>query len=297
MCSEVDKSDVRSVVVLAWGSGISKGFTSRSVIMYMQCGNDRRYHKFQAQSSLNASSHLVKHTADVLISSLRPPRMIVVVMHLGTPHAHVRWSGWCCQPGRIGNPRCTWTAWPCHVGAMIRCNCLTVRDFRHPPDAATAQPRVLVAVAPAVDGSLDETALSPKAWIQLCERPSYRVAFRLVVQAVALILVLGAACARVDAVLTLELLGQLIDIDGLNVAADGIFHLDSVARVFKRDPLNAVLILLDNKRCSGRNGTRCSIRVHICACSGGARMHIRSSSGRNLIRRLRGSSQTRGRAL
>jgi len=67
--------------------------------MYMQCGNDRWSHYPIAQSTLLATSHLVKHTAYVLISSLRAPRMLVVMVYLGSTHAHARLSGWSCQSG------------------------------------------------------------------------------------------------------------------------------------------------------------------------------------------------------
>jgi hypothetical protein len=40
------------------------------------------------------ASHLVKHTANI-ISSLRSSGMVMMVMHLGPSHAHVRLSRWC----------------------------------------------------------------------------------------------------------------------------------------------------------------------------------------------------------
>ena len=44
------------------------------------------------QNTLIASSHLVKHT-DVVITSLRS---LMMVMHLGTSHTHIRLSRRCC---------------------------------------------------------------------------------------------------------------------------------------------------------------------------------------------------------
>jgi hypothetical protein len=261
--------------------------------MYMQCGNDRRYHKFQAhQSSLIASSHLVKHTADVLISSRRGPLMVVIVVHLGTPHAHVGWSGWCCQSGRIGNPRCTWSAWPSHVVSMCRCNRLSVSHLRHSPHSTTAQPRILVAVAPAVDGALDEAALSSQARIQLCEGPTHGVALGLVVQAVALVLVFGTACSGVDAVLCLELRRKILQVYRFDVAAYRVLHFDPVARVLKSNPLHAVLVLLDDERCGCGNRARRSIGVHVGA-SRSTGVHVRRAHGRSLVGCLWWPSQTR----
>ena len=80
-------------------------------------------------------------------------------------------------------------------------------------------------------------------------------------QAVALVLVLGAARARVDAVLGLEVLGEAVDVDRLDVAADGVLHLDAVARVLKGDPLNAVLVLPNDEGRGGRDGTGCGVLV------------------------------------
>jgi len=144
----------------------------------------------------------------------------------------------------------------------------------------------LVAVPPAVDGALDETTLSAKARVQLRQSPADGVAFSLVVKTVALVLVLGAASARVYTVLGLEVLRQLVNIDRLDIAADGVLHLDPVARVLKRDPLNAVLVLSNNQRCGCRNGTRCSIGVDV-GSSGRACVHVWSTDGRALRRSLR----------
>ncbi len=86
----------------------------------------------------------------------------------------------------------------------------------------------MVAVSPAVDCTLDQTALATKAGVQLCESPADSVAFGLVVQAVALVLLLGAAGARIDAVLGFELLRKRVDIDRLDIASNGVLHLDPV---------------------------------------------------------------------
>jgi hypothetical protein len=73
--------------------------------------------------------------------------------------------------------------------------------------------------------------------------PANRVALGLVVQPIALVLVFGATCARVYAVLSLEVLRQLVDVDRLDIAANGVFHLDAITRVLERYPLHSVLVL------------------------------------------------------
>jgi hypothetical protein len=88
------------------------------------------------------------------------------------------------------------------------------------------------------------------------------------VETVALVLVLGAARAGVNAVLSLELLGKLVNIDRLNVASDGVLHLDAVARVLESNPLYAVLVLPDNKWCGSRNWSRSSIGVDVRSARG-----------------------------
>lgn len=158
------------------------------------------------------------------------------------------------------------------TGQMVRVrlrgsHCLAVIHLRHAAHTPTPQTRVLVAVSPAVDGALDQTALAAQTRIELCQRPSDGVAFGLVHETVPAVLVLGTAGARVDAVLGLEFLGQGLNVDVLDVAADGVFHLDAVARVFKGDPLDAVVVLADDKRCGGRDGAGSSGCV--CGIGGG----------------------------
>jgi hypothetical protein len=63
------------------------------------------------------------------------------------------------------------------------------------------------------------------------------------VQTVSLVLVFGAARARVHAIFSLEVLGQLVDVDRLDIAADRVLHLDTIARVLERDPLHSILVL------------------------------------------------------
>ena len=132
----------------------------------------------------------------------------------------------------------------------------------HSPDATTPQPGVLVAIPPAVDSSLDQAPLSTERGVQLGQRPSHCIAFRLVLQAISPVLFLGAACSRINAVLRLEFRRQFLVVDRLHVTADGVLHLDPVARILERNPLNAIRILPDDQGGGRRNRTWGSIGVH-----------------------------------
>lgn len=126
-------------------------------------------------------------------------------------------------------------------------------DLGHAPHATRAQSRVLVAVAPAVDGALDEAALGAQTGVELCQGPADRVALALVDEPVAAVLILAAAGARVHAVLRLEFGAERVDVDGFHVAPDRVFHLDAVPRVLEGDPLHAVSVLAHNERCRCRD--------------------------------------------
>lgn len=159
--------------------------------------------------------------------------------------------------------------------------------LRHSAHSSASEPGVLVAVAPAVHGALDKTSLAAQRRVQLSKSPSDRVALGLVYLAVASVLVLGAAGSGVNAVLRLELGRELVRVDRLNIAADGVLHLDAVARVFKRDPLNAVLILSNNQRRSGRDGARRRVGVDTArsrSCRG-----VQSSAVLGVLLMLHGS--------
>lgn len=220
--------------------------------------------------------------------------MFVMVVHLRT-HAHAGLLGWCRHTGGLGNTRCSGSVWPSHVVAMWRCNCLSVVHLGHPSHSSAPEARVLVAVAPAVNGSLDQTSLATETRVELCQGPADRIAFRLVVETVTFVRLLVAACARVDTVLRLEFLGQLVDVDGLDVAADGVLHLHPVATVLERNPLHAVLVLPYNEGRGCRNGTGRSVGVDVCR-RGSAIVHAWGADGRGLGRWLR-RAQSRGRSL
>lgn len=178
---------------------------------------------------------------------------------------------------------------------MWRLNLFPVANLGHSSNSSTPQAGVLVAVPPAVYCTLDQTPLSSQAWIELRERPSYSVALGLVVQAVAFVLVLIAASAGIHAVFLLKILGKLLDVDRLDVAPDGVFHLNSVARVLESNPLDAILVLPYNEWGGGRNGAWRSVRINV-RVAWSSWMHVWRTDGR----RLRGClwrAESRWRAL
>ena len=172
--------------------------------------------------------------------------------------------------------------------AEMRCmlgHRLAIIRFRHALDSPTPQPRILMRIAPTVDRPLDEPPLAPETRVELCQRPSDGVALCLVDEPVAAVLVLGAAGARVDAVLSLEVLRQGLDVNVLDVAADGVLHLDAVAGVLEGDPLDAVCVLPDDERRGCWDGPRSSAGV--CRGRGGClrpalEFHARADLGRAL---------------
>lgn len=156
--------------------------------------------------------------------------------------------------------RSDWTTWASHVARSVR-GLLSVVQFGHSPDSSTPELWISVAISPTVDGSLNESALSSQARIEFSKSPANGVALGLVDQPISSVLVLSAARPWINAVLGLEFLAKIIDIDGLNIASDGVFHLDTVPRIFESDPLNSIVILSNNKRSRCWDRPWCSIRV------------------------------------
>ena len=132
-------------------------------------------------------------------------------------------------------------------------------DFGHATNASTSEFRILVAVAPAVDGTLDETAFAAQTRIEFRESPADGVAFGFVKQPVPPVLIFAAARSRVDTVFVLEFRAQGLDINRFHIASDGVFHLDAVTRIFERNPLYTVVILSNYKRSRGWDWSRCCI--------------------------------------
>lgn len=106
----------------------------------------------------------------------------------------------------------------------------------------------MVAVSPAVHGSLNQASLASEGHVELGEGPSDSVAVSLVHQTIAAVLLLGAAGTRVNTVLLLELWGKFFNIDRFHIAADGVLHLYPVARILECDPLHTVAILSNHER-------------------------------------------------
>jgi hypothetical protein len=132
--------------------------------------------------------------------------VLMVMVHLGSAHAHALLLWRCGHAGWIGTPRRSGATWSSHVGAMRLRNSLAVVHLGHSSDSSAPKPRVLVAVPPAVDGPLDQPALASQARVQLRKGPAYGVALGLVVQTVSLVLILVATRSWVDTVLRLEIL-------------------------------------------------------------------------------------------
>jgi hypothetical protein len=177
---------------------------------YHNTGNNNR--QYQSRQV----SHLVKHT-DIIPSLSTSIRVVVMVMELWTTNprharfAHASRSAW-THVSRWWHP--CWTTGASHVrGVCCRLNCFAVVDLGHSSYTSAPQSWVLVAVAPTVNSSLNQTSLSTKARIQLGQSPTNSVAFSLVDQAVSTVLVLAAASSGVNAVLGLEFRAQSINID------------------------------------------------------------------------------------
>lgn len=151
----------------------------------------------------------------------------------------------------------------------------------HPPYSSASQAWILIAVTPAIHRPLNQPPFPSQTWVELCQCPAHSVALCLVVQSVALVLVFGTAGTWVHTVLCLELWWKCVCVYRLNVATNRVFHLHSVSRVLERNPLHAILVLSNDKRCCGRNWPRGSVGIN----SRGAwwtLMHLWGSLGRLL---------------
>lgn len=141
-------------------------------------------------------------------------------------------------------------------------NLLAVVHLGHAANSSTSKARVLVAISPAVNSSLNQASLAAQRRVELRQSPSDTVAVCLVHQAVSTVLILGAACSRVDTVLLLEFGGEIVSVDRFNIASNGVLHLDTVSRVLKRNPLNTIAVLSHNQRSSSGNGSWCSVGIN-----------------------------------
>lgn len=141
-------------------------------------------------------------------------------------------------------------------------NRFAVADLRHSSDSSTSQSRVLITVAPTVNSSLNQSSLPAKTRVQLCQGPTNGVAFSFVHQSIAAVLILVATSSGVNTILSLEFWAKSVNIDRFHVTSDGVFHLHTVSRILKCNPLNTIVILSNDQRCCCWNWTRGSIGVH-----------------------------------
>lgn len=171
----------------------------------------------------------------------------MVVMELWTTHptkarlAHVSRTAWTHVCSRRHPCRATGTS---HVRVMPSIlDCFAVIDFCHSPNASASQSRVLVAVSPGVNGSLDQASLAAKTGVQFGQSPANSVAFCFVNQAIASVLVFAATGSWVNAILSLEFWAQGIHIHRLHITSDGILHFDAIPRILECNPLNTIVVL------------------------------------------------------
>lgn len=211
----------------------------------------------------------MKHTD--FIPSLRASIwMVVMVMELWTAHPTQTRFAHVSSAARAHVPR--WRH-PCRArashmrGMSSRLNRLPIVNLGHSSDSTTSQSRVLVAVAPTIHSSLDQSSFSTKTWIEFCQGPADCIALSLVHQTIASVLVLATACSWIDAVLSLEFWAECVNIDRFHIASDGILHLYAIARVFECNPLNTVVVLANYQWGSCWNWTWRSIWVNSAAAT------------------------------
>ncbi len=81
------------------------------------------------------------------------------------------------------------------------------------------------------------------------------VAVAFVREPIAFVQILGDARAWIDTVFGLELLRKTTHVHRLDVASNGVLHLDPIAGIFERDPLHSISVLSHHERCRGGDGT------------------------------------------
>lgn len=123
---------------------------------------------------------------------------------------------------------------------------MSAGNLRHSSDTPAAQARILVAVSPTINRSLDQSSLSAQRRVQLREGPTNRIALGFVDQPIPPVLFFAATSSGIDTVLSLEILRQTLHIHGFHVTPDGIPHLHAVPRIFESDPLHPIGILMNH---------------------------------------------------
>jgi len=226
---------------------------------------EKRYHNTVIISRIN-QSHLVKHTD--IFSMRRPVMWLLVVVELTSSAAATHPAKWLAHASRSA-----WThvprgwhpcrpRWAGHVRIVCCClNSFASVDLGHSSNPSASQSRILIAISPTVHSSLNQSSLSAQTGIQFRQCPSNRVAFRLINQSVASVLILAATGSRIYAVLRLEFRRQCVNIHRLDIASNRIFHLDAITRIFESNPLNSIVVLSHNQRSRCWDWARCRIGV------------------------------------
>lgn len=152
----------------------------------------------------------MKHTATIVRTSWSTSiRMSMVVVKLWPSHAaQTRLPHVTSIPPRTHTARwrhpCSAT-WTRHMRMSSGLNLLSSIDFGHSAHSPAPQSWILIAISPAIHGSLNQSSFPPKTRIQFCQSPTDCVTLSLIDEAIASVLVFSAACTRVDAVLGFEL--------------------------------------------------------------------------------------------
>ena len=155
-------------------------------------------------------------------------------------------------------------------------NSLAIIDFGHSAHTSTPQSRILVAISPTVHSSLNQATLSAKTGVQFSQSPTDCVAFSLINQTVASVLILAATRSRINAILGFEFGTQRIYVHRFNITPDSVFHLHAIARIFKSDPLNTVIVLSHNQWSCCWDRTRCSIWIDTGTARNIILLHLRT---------------------
>lgn len=154
----------------------------------------------------------------------------------------------------------------------------------HASYTAGSQRRIGVGVSPAIHRSLNESSLLSDARVDVRQAPANAVAFSLVLLASTFVLFARNTSPGVNAVLLLELVSKHVDVDGFNVATDGVLLEKPVLGVVKGDPVNSILVTVNTSRRSAKLGpvNRRSTEIRLAKRSvAGRRRSGRSGSSEN----------------
>jgi hypothetical protein len=114
-------------------------------------------------------SYVVEHTAYFLIT-YTSFRLSMVVMQLRRSHSQrTQWGAWAgrCQAstGRnTGGDRCR----SCHMSRCLGWEPLPPVHLGHSSHTPASKSRILIAISPAVDSTLNQAPLPPQCWVKLC---------------------------------------------------------------------------------------------------------------------------------